>query len=51
MNRAVVLSDSQNVLWWIHGHSRDFKLFFLLTGLGRFRQVQIRSSGDIYQPV
>ena len=27
MSRAVVWSDSQNVLWWIHGHSRDFKLF------------------------
>ena len=27
MSQAVVWSDSQNVLWWIHGHSRDFKPF------------------------
>ena len=27
MSRAVFWSDSQNVLWWIHGHSRDFKPF------------------------
>ena len=24
MSRAAFCSDSQNVLWWIHGHSRDF---------------------------
>ena len=27
MSRAVFWPDSQNVLWWIHGHSRDFKPF------------------------
>ena len=27
MSKAVFWSDSQNVLWWIHGHSRDFKPF------------------------
>ena len=27
MSQAVFWSDSQNVLWWIHGHSRDFKPF------------------------
>ena len=27
MRQAVFWSDSQNVLWWIHGHSRDFKPF------------------------
>ena len=27
MSRAVFWSDSQNILWWIHGHSRDFKPF------------------------
>ena len=27
MSQAVFWSDSQNDLWWIHGHSRDFKPF------------------------
>ena len=27
MSQAVFWSDSQNVLWWKHGHSRDFKPF------------------------
>ena len=27
MSQTVFWSDSQNVLWWIHGHSRDFKPF------------------------
>ena len=27
MSQAVFWSDSQNILWWIHGHSRDFKPF------------------------
>ena len=27
MSQAVFWSDSQNVLWWIHGHSRDLKPF------------------------
>ena len=27
MSQAVFWSDSQNVLWWIRGHSRDFKPF------------------------
>ena len=27
MSQAVFWSDSQKVLWWLHGHSRDFKPF------------------------
>ena len=27
ISQAVFWSDSQNVLWWIHGHSQDFKPF------------------------